>query len=440
MKIKHYLGSMALLALLIFTASCKKGGNPGFKISGPLYIQTNGIKNEMICYARKDDGSLVEVQRIATGGAGSGTYKPIYDQPSEPNAFEGVKSVILTSDNKWLFTTNGGNNSVSSFKVGDDGRLTLIDVQPTGQPVTGKSGTAKSLAYAENTHTLYVCHAFGPDHIHMFSVKDGKLTQKGGSYTVNVGDKHRIPTEIILSPDNKFLMVDILFDQMPGKNPDGTPIVVVANMVDKDGLVIFPVNADGSLGMANFTDAGGATGFDMAFLHGSNNTFINSYAGSGGIAMCTIDASGKVTCAPVVMINQTIGMPSELCWIAISPDNREVYTTDFGYSYVSSFTINNRALSVDADPAAAPVPGDGTFKALDKVVSSGPNDNWLSPDGNYFYQIYPNASKLIGYKTTGNGKLQKIDTKAIPYTSPQGLAGFNFNIAEADQQKLNPQK
>ncbi len=425
MKIIHQLGSIALVAALIFTAGCKKGNNPGSKMSGTLYMQTNSITNEIIQYTRMEDGSLFEKQRIATGGAGSGTYKPITDQASAPNAFEGVKSVILSSDNKWLFTTNGGNNSVSSFKVADNGMLTLIDVQPTGQPVSGKSGTAKSLAFAENTQTLYVCHSFGPDHIRMFSVNDGKLTQKGSSYTVNIGEKtDRVPTEIVLTPDNKFLMADILFDKRPGMKPDGTPDLAVANMIDKDGLVVFPVNADGSLGTANFTDAGGAAAFDIAFLHGSNNKFINGYAASGGIAMCTIDASGKVTCGPVVKVDQSIGMPSELCWVAITPDNKQVFATLFGYSYVSSFKIENDVISLNEDPAADAVPGDGTFKALDMVVSSGPNDSWISPDGKYFYQIYPNASRLISYRITENGKLQKKDSKDIPYNSPQGLAGF----------------
>ncbi len=76
------------------------------------------------------------------------------------------------------------------------------------------------------------------------------------------------------------------------------------------------------------------------------------------------------------------------------------------------------------DPAADAVSGDGKFKALDMVVSSGPNDSWISPDSKYFYQIYPNASKLISYKITDDGKLKEEDKIEIPYTSPQGLTGF----------------
>src|SRR5262252_9138777 len=114
---------------------------------GHLYIQTNEIQNAIIHYHRSASGALSEVERCLTGGAGSGTFKPISGQESAPNAFEGAGSVILTPDRRFLFATNGGDNSVSSFTVDKDGRLTPIDVKRTENPVEGKSGTAKSLAY-----------------------------------------------------------------------------------------------------------------------------------------------------------------------------------------------------------------------------------------------------------------------------------------------------
>jgi len=57
-------------------------------------------------------------------------------------------------------------------------------------------------------------------------------------------------------------------------------------------------------------------------------------------------------------------------------------------------------------------------------VSSGPSDSWLTPDGAYLYQIYGNASKLVGYATQRDGSLKEITNVKIPYNSPEGLAGF----------------
>jgi hypothetical protein len=81
---------------------------------GHLYMQTNENHNALVHYQWSANGTLTEVERVKTGGAGSGTFKPISGQESAPNAFEGAGSVILTSDRRYLFTTNGGDNSSST--------------------------------------------------------------------------------------------------------------------------------------------------------------------------------------------------------------------------------------------------------------------------------------------------------------------------------------
>src|SRR4029077_16445036 len=133
---------------------------------GHLYMQTNETRNAVIHYLRSSNGTIAEVERIPTGGSGSGVFRPIYEA-SGPNAFEGAGSVILSPDRRLLFATNGGDNSVSSFRVDKEGRLTALDVKRTGNPVEGKSGTAKSLAYAPSKGILYVLHSFGPDHVRL---------------------------------------------------------------------------------------------------------------------------------------------------------------------------------------------------------------------------------------------------------------------------------
>ena len=349
---------------------------------------------------------------------------------------------------RFLFTTNGGDNSVSSFSLDKDGRLTLLDVKPTGSgakglanaAVKGKSGTAKSLAYAPSKGILYVTHSFGPDHIRLMSVDaKGKLTARPEQYTVNTQDKtERVPTMGVLSPDGKFLLVGTVFDLPPvlaGFYPDGSPIlwvkqpdgkfkVIASNAPDPDGLVVFPLRDDGTLGAARFHDAKAGSPFYIAFLNGRPDTFVLGYAVGDGCALATIDGDGKINVGPLVKIDTSGGLPSELCWLAVSPDDRFVYATNFGYSNISSFRIDSNKLSIATDPACPKVPGDGTARGLNSTVVSGPSDCWITPDGAYLYQIYGNASKLVGYATQPDGSLKEITSVKIPFNSPQGLAGF----------------
>src|ERR1700751_5429197 len=407
---------------------------------GHLYMQTNEVKNVIIHYHRSANGTLTEGKRVATGGRVSGTFKPISGQESAPNSFEGAGSVILLPDRKFLFATNGGNNSVSSFAVGDQGKLTLIDTKPTGNAVEGKSGTAKSLAYSPSKDMLYVVHSFGPDHIRLMSVSgDGKLTPRMERYTANTSEKpHRVPTMGVLSPDEKFLLVGTTFDlpiAISGTYPDGSPILwvpgpdgkprsVASNAPDPDGIVIHRVNANGTLSEGSFQDGGGGSPFYIAFLHNRPDTFIIGYAVGDGVALGRIDEDGRIGVGKVVPIDTRRGKIAELGWASVSPDDRFLYATVFGYSHISTLHIDGLELKVAKDPACPIVEGDGTFRGLCGDVSSGPSDNWISPDGEYLYQIYGNASKLVGYATKPDGSLEEVTSVAIPYNSPEGLAGF----------------
>src|SRR5262245_10503548 len=229
--------------------------------AGHLYLQTNETQNVIVQYRRSANGTLSEVDRIATGGRGSGTFKPISGQESAPNAFEGAGSVIISADKRFLFATNGGDNSVSSFRIDENGRLTLVQVQPTGNPVEGRSGTATSLAYASATGTLYVLHSFGPDHLRLLSVDDaGRLSVRPERYTVNTHDKPtRVSTMVVVAPNGRFLLVGTTFDEPASANPDGSPILwvrrpggslrsIASNAPDPDGFAVFPIHENGSLG------------------------------------------------------------------------------------------------------------------------------------------------------------------------------------------------
>ncbi|MCY1059182.1 hypothetical protein [Nannocystis sp. SCPEA4] len=99
-------------------------------------LQSNELQNRILQFGRGVDGTLVPVASVLTGGAGSDEFTPVRGQESAPNAFAGAGSVILAEGKRLLFAMNGGDNTVSSFRVGEDGTLTRIDIQSTGEPMT----------------------------------------------------------------------------------------------------------------------------------------------------------------------------------------------------------------------------------------------------------------------------------------------------------------
>src|SRR3546814_6234321 len=116
-------------------------------------MQTNETQNRIMHFGRSADGPLKLLESITTGVAGSGVFKPVSGQESAPNAFEGAASVILAESNTLLFATNGGDNSVTSFRVSPDGKLTVIDRHLSGEPIAARSGTADRKSTRLNSRT-----------------------------------------------------------------------------------------------------------------------------------------------------------------------------------------------------------------------------------------------------------------------------------------------
>jgi hypothetical protein len=127
--------------------------------------------------------------------------------------------------------------------------------------------------------------------------------------------------------------------------------------------------------------------------------------------MATIDGDGKINVGPLVKIDTGPGLPSELCWLSISPDDRMVYATNFGYSYISSYHINASGLKIAKDPelSTPPSPADRAIAGLRRMEP-----------------ISTRSKEMLRHwwATRPDGSLHEITRVKIPYNSPQGLAGF----------------
>ncbi len=439
------------------------------KAGGTSICRPPRSRNAIIRYERKADGSLDELERVATGGAGSGVFKPISGQESAPNAFEGAASVILTPDRRLMFATNGGDNSVSSFLVSEDGGLKLLDIKPTGNPVEGKSGDRQVAGLCSlQPDALRPAFVRAADHLRLMSVDaEGKLTPRPEGYTVNTYSKrNRVATMVVISPDEQLVLVGTTFDEpirahrpvsRTARRFSGSSAPAARSTRSPrmrripTASAAFRLQKDGSLGTARFYDAKGGSPFYIAFPAPAAEYLLSCvffavlswvlfycffffyfffffflFLFFGRIARCAPSRrTAPSRFGSLVKIDTSAGVPTELCWLAVSPDDRTVYATNFGfYSNISSYRINGHGLEVARDPACPRVPGDGTARGLNGTVTSGPSDSWITSDGAYLYQIYGNASKLVGYATQPDGSLTEISSVKIPYNSPQGLAGF----------------
>lgn len=264
-----------------------------------VYTQTNEVENKIINFRQGADGRLTEVQRIPTGGKGTGGYTPVTGEETSPDSLISANSVIASRDKTLLFAANAGNNTASCFSIAADGMLTLSDVQSTGNEVSGRSGTANSLAYNEADGTLYVLHSFGPNHIRTFTAMGGKLTLRPQTRSVNSpGAGDRVPTQLVLTPDNKFLIASVLFDARPGEAG-----LVLAK---EKTLVTFPIMMGGGLGDPIFNEAGGITPFANCFLNGAADRFVTVLAAESSAVVSTIGRDGVVASGKSAKIDTTI--------------------------------------------------------------------------------------------------------------------------------------
>ena len=149
--------------------------------SGPLSNASAGPTPFGFAFNRRDHLIVTEIGGALTSYAPSenGTL-PVVSQ-SVPDFQTAACWVVVTRNGRYAFVSNPGSSSVSSYRVGSDGTLTLLDpvagsvVGPSGEP-----GNGLDMALDKSGRYLYV-HAAGIQAIAAFRVgrNDGSLTPVG---------------------------------------------------------------------------------------------------------------------------------------------------------------------------------------------------------------------------------------------------------------------
>jgi hypothetical protein len=129
------------------------GGNGDTGPSGHLYIQTNELRNSIIHYHRSDDGRISEVDRVATGGAGSGEFKPISADPEATVIFgETLISGRLARQEAHVYDFYWAETEAR----GPDGTLLFADVLRLSPAGGDEPRSAGRLGAHDVVATLYI--------------------------------------------------------------------------------------------------------------------------------------------------------------------------------------------------------------------------------------------------------------------------------------------
>ncbi len=366
---RSYSWAVAVLA----TVLCAGAIFAGTSAPGAVYTMTNSpAGNSVLAFQRSADGTLAGAGSFSTGGTGTG-------------AGLGNQGALALGNNRWLLVVNAGSDSVSVFRVEEDGRLSLADVQPSGGDMPVSITVDRSL--------VYVLNAGAPNNIAGFTLDAaGHLTPLPGS-TRPLSAASSSPAQVQFSPDGNVLVVT---EKATNK--------IVTYTVGSDGLASGPI----------VHNSVGATPFGFAF--GLRDQLFVSEA-FGGAADASAVSSYSVSAAGALQVISGSVPTTETaaCWVVVTNDGRFVYTTNTGSGSISGY-------AAASDGVIQLLSADGRTGVTG--AGSGPIDMALSRNSRYGYVLNSGNQTISAFAVGADGSLAPIQTLGGLPAGLNGLAAY----------------
>jgi 6-phosphogluconolactonase len=360
----------AALALALLTTTAKADD----RHPGALYTMDNATNgNQVVVFARDEDGSITNIGSIATGGTGTGAGLPSQN------------SVLLSPDGFWLFVCNAGSDQISVFALVPDGPVLTDTVASGGQmPI--------SLTLRQNL--LYVLNAGGyqggTDNITGFVFEWGKLRPLPAS-TLTLSASNTEPAQVSFSQDGQALIVT---EQ-------------ATSLIDT-----FVFGKGSAVDHKTFKSAGVQPfGFDVGW---KDRVFVSEAVGgmpnASSASSYDLNRDGDLeVISGAVPTHQTAA-----CWLKVSQDGRFAYTANAGSGTISGFQIaHDGSLELLNPSGVTGVTGTG----------SHPTDMAQSQDGRFLYSLNNGNGTISAFVVKPDGSLEPIAGATGLPTSSAGLAG-----------------
>ena len=338
---------------------------------GAVYTLTNAAGgNGVVAFHRAADGALTPLGTFATGGNGiGGTLDPLTSQ----------FAVVLSDSRDALFAVNAGSNDITSFRVGADGRLTLVSRVSSGGTLPNSIATHGTLVYALNSGNSTV----------------------SGYRVVNGAQLVAVPNSVRSLPQGAAGAAAIRF------TPDGRRVIVVERVSNR--IDVYAVRDDGRLSDPVVTPGNGSAsfGFDIT---AHNQPIVSETQGS----LTSYALAANRTLSPITPSISTGG--NAPCWVTITSDGRFAYTTNSASGTIAGYAVDDAGHLTRLTPNAP---------TGDSGAGSVPLD--FDHVGNRFLYTLEAGTGAIGtFAINPDGTLSaRPDVPAgAPASGMQGLAAF----------------
>ncbi|MBA3416242.1 MAG: beta-propeller fold lactonase family protein, partial [Chloroflexia bacterium] len=347
---------------------------------GAVYAMTNNpIRNEVVAFVRAADGGLTPAGRFDTTGMGSGSFENSDTALVVASAAGQSSPVDLGGGSDLVLAVNAGSDTVSVFRVVDDG-LELVEAQATGgerpTSLTVHDGLLYVLNSAGDGGGAGLCFGGNPS-VTGFTIEDSGEVEPIANST----------RELSGGPSSGCAQVSF--------TPDGGSLLV--SQITANTITAFPVDEDGALGEPVENEPVGNGPFGFTF-DGEGRLLVtqNSQAAPelGTVASYEMGDDGRLQ-----PIGETVATgETDPCWIVVTPDGAYAYATNFGPSpllAVGSEAVRRGTIS------SFRIGDDGALELLDAQAAQlgvGAADLALAGDGQFLYALNSVAGTVSGFQ------------------------------------------
>jgi 6-phosphogluconolactonase (cycloisomerase 2 family) len=376
----------------------------------------NAGQNAVLAYQRDPkSGALQEIGKFDTGGTGQ------INVPKLIGPDDSSDEVVASPDGQFLFAVNEGSSSVASFRILDNGALSLVGTFPSNGVQPDSLAISGSYLYVSNRGDSVQGQPGGAvPNITAFAIGDD------GSLSAVPNGTVAFPVDTSLSQalisKGRLLFEDIF--GVPG-----------SSATDGNTLAPFQIQADGTLQAA----PGGGVGAPVSppLLLGSAlnphfNIIYSGLTGAGQIGVFTFDETGRLS-----FVGAVADQGKGPCWATVSADGRFLYVGNTGTDSLGVFSLADPLRPVEIQefslggPLAPPGSPAGTLETNVFQIALDPSGHTLyaigqntSPDA-----TFPQGNQLHILTVASDGTLSELSGPIIfaradvpGNAHPQGIA------------------